>query len=519
MNKESNQKFAIQMIDITKTFLGGKVIANDKLSLKVKKNEVHALVGENGAGKSTLMSILFGIYSPDYGQILINEKQVNFNSAKDATKYGLGMVHQHFKLIDEFSVLDNIILGDEHTEIVSHIKRKQIKVQLNRLIKKYNFNINLDDKIKNLTVGQQQKVEILKLIYRNIDILIFDEPTAVLSKTEIDSFLEMIKDFQKEGKTIIIITHKLNEIKEVANWVTVIRHGKYIDDFSIDAKSISEIAESMVGSKIEEIKNDSEFDKNSEVKLSIKNLNIQKFLYKDQKHRETLPISFDVRAGEIFAIAGVEGNGQSELGLLLTGMLKDNNAQIILDGVDINQYTIDNRFQNGLSAIPEDRHKHGLVLDLPISFNAVIHDLSKEPISTHGFIKENNILKRSTEIISKYDVRGTTRGTSVARNLSGGNQQKLIIGREMERNFELLLLSQPTRGMDLGAISFIHKKILEAKANKKAVILISYELDEIIGLADTIAIMQNGLIVQTGSKKEMTRQKIGELMMEGTNIC
>lgn len=514
-----NQKFAIQMIDITKTFLGGKVIANDKLSLKVKKNEVHALIGENGAGKSTLMSILFGIYTPDYGQILINEKQVSFNSAKDATKYGLGMVHQHFKLVDEFTVLDNIILGDEHSGVISHIKRKQIKVQLNRLIQKYKFNINLNDKIKNLTVGQQQKVEILKLIYRNIDILIFDEPTAVLSKSEIDSFLQMIKDFQKEGKTIIIITHKLNEIKEVANWVTVIRHGKYIDDFSIDAKSISEIAESMVGSKIEEIKNDSEFNKDAKVKLSVKNLNIQQFLYKDQKDRETQSISFDVHEGEIFAIAGVEGNGQSELGLLLSGMLKDSNAEIILDGNNINNYSINQRYQNGLSAIPEDRHKHGLVLDLPISFNTVVHDLSKEPISYYGFIKDNNILKKSTEIISKYDVRGTTRGTSIARNLSGGNQQKLIIGREMERDFELLLLSQPTRGMDLGAISFIHKKILEAKENKKAIILISYELDEIIGLADTIAIMQYGKIIEQGPKKVMTRQKIGELMMEGVKQC
>ncbi len=508
--------FAIEMKNITKTFLNGKVVANENIHLNVKKNEVHALVGENGAGKSTLMSILFGVYEPDYGTIAINGEQVKFESAKDANKYGIGMVHQHFKLVDECSVLDNIILGEEGTGVLNVIQRKLIKEKLQLLIEKYKFNIDLDEKVRNLSVGQQQKTEILKLIYRNVDILIFDEPTAVLSKNEIDSFLEMISDFQKEGKTIIIITHKLSEIKSVANWVTVIRRGKYIDDFSIDAKSIDEIAELIVGNKVVAVANDTPVDPNAPDKLVVKNLNVYKFYKKQKTNNSKNPmIDFTIKAGEIFAIAGVEGNGQSELALMISGMLKDPGAEIIVNGQDINKLSIAKRFENGLSSIPEDRHEHGLILDWPIALNICAHDLEKYPYSSAGFLNFNSIYKKAAHIIKTYDVRGTTRGTSDARGLSGGNQQKLIIGREMARNYELLLLVQPTRGMDLGAISFIHKEILEAKKQGKAILLISYELDEILSLADKIAVMQNGrfLIVEESSK--LDRQKIAEIMVKG----
>lgn len=514
-------KFAIEMKNITKTFLNGKVIANDNLSLSVKKNEVHALVGENGAGKSTLMSILFGIYTPDYGTISINDELVTFKSAKDATKYGLGMVHQHFKLIDELSVLDNIILGEEQTKICKFINRNKIKKQLNEIINKYNFNLDLNQKVSTLTVGQQQKTEILKLLYRNADILIFDEPTAVLSKNEIDNFLQMILDFQKEGKTIIIITHKLSEIKTVANWVTVIRHGKYIDDFDINAKTIKEIGELIVGKKIDEIKNQLGCDYNAKTVLEINNLILKKYSNTTHNSKDAKPtstnngLSFNVRAGEIFAIAGVEGNGQSELALAISGYVKHPESSILLNGVDINKLSIKKRYQSGLSSVPEDRHEHGLVLDDSIALNCVVHDLSKEPYSKFGFISYEMIYKKASNIIKEYDVRGTTRGTSVARVLSGGNQQKLIIGRELEKDFDLLLLVQPTRGMDLGAISFIHKKILDAKKQHKAIILISYELDEIFALADTIAIMQNGRFLTVEKAENLTRQKIGEIMVRG----
>lgn len=518
-------KYAIEMENITKTFLNGKVIANEGVNLKVKKNEVHALVGENGAGKSTLMSILFGIYDADYGTISINGERIKFESAKDANKYRIGMVHQHFKLIDECSVLDNIILGSEGCSELQFIPRRIIRKKLQFLIEKYNFNLDLDEKVSNLTVGQQQKTEILKLIYRDTDILIFDEPTAVLSKNEIDSFLQMILDFQNEGKTIIIITHKLNEIKTVANWVTVIRKGRYIDDFHINDKSIEEISEIIVGNKVVKLSNETQ-QANTEIsKFIVENLDVYKFYKKNHKtdksqnNNENNTLNFEIKAGEIMAIAGVEGNGQSELALLISGMLHDSSAKMYINNgettIDINKLSIKKRFENWLSSVPEDRHEHGLILDWPIALNASAHNLDKFPYSKMGILNFNYIFKEAANIIKEFDVRGTTRGTSNARGLSGGNQQKLIIGREMKKSYELLLLVQPTRGMDLGAISFIHKEILKAKKDNKAILLISYELDEILTLADKIAIMQNGKFLTIDSAKKLDRKRIAEIMVKG----
>ena len=534
-NEES--EYAVEMTNITKTFLNGKVVANDGVNLRVKKNEVHAIIGENGAGKSTLMSMLFGIYAPDAGEIKINGNVVNFTSAKDADKVGLGMVHQHFKLVDEFTIWENVILGAEGAKLLDIINTRKVKKILNELIQEYDFKLNLNKKVREISVGQQQKTEILKLLYRNANILIFDEPTAVLSQDEIKSFLKMIKHFQEMGKTVIIITHKLNEIKEVANRATVIRRGKYIGDFDVKDKSIDEIAEMMVGKKIAEVKNPGGDLSQAPVKFEVKDLDVYK-LWKSstttssitqklkklfiqqpkqdsQTQQETISpskVNFQIRAGEIYAIAGVEGNGQSELALAIAGMLPNGHATISLNGVNLNHKSVKKRYDLGVSDVPEDRHKHGLVLDMPIDKNSVLQEIGKSPFSKFGFINQNAISKHAQEIIRKYDVRGTSRGTTAARLLSGGNQQKLIIGREMERQHELLILVQPTRGMDLGAISFIHEQILEEKKKGKAILLISYELDEILGLADTIAVMQNGVFLEEGNVAVMTKQYIGELM-------
>ena len=531
-NEES--EYAVEMTNITKTFLNGKVVANDSVNLRVKKNEVHAIIGENGAGKSTLMSMLFGIYAPDAGEIRINGNLVNFTSAKDADKVGLGMVHQHFKLVDEFTIWENVILGAEGAKLLDIINTRKVKKILTELVEEYDFKLNLNKKVREISVGQQQKTEILKLLYRNANILIFDEPTAVLSQDEIKSFLKMIKHFQEMGKTVIIITHKLNEIKEVANRATVIRRGKYIGDFDVKDKSIDEIAEMMVGKKIVEVKNPGGDLSQAPVKFEVKDLDVYKlwksstttssiseklkniFIQQPKKEKQdnTSPskVNFQIRAGEIYAVAGVEGNGQSELALAIAGMLPNGHATINLNGVNLNHKSVKKRYDLGVSDVPEDRHKHGLVLDMPIDKNSVLQEIGKAPFSKFGFINQNAITKHAQEIIRKYDVRGTSRGTTAARLLSGGNQQKLIIGREMEREHELLILVQPTRGMDLGAISFIHEQILEEKKKGKAILLISYELDEILGLADTIAVMQNGTFLEEGSVAVMTKQYIGELM-------
>lgn len=534
MNKNINSEYAIEMIDVTKTFLNKKVIANDNVCLRVKQNEVHAIIGENGAGKSTLMSMLFGIYAPDSGTIKINGEQVNFSSAKDADRYKLGMVHQHFKLVDEFTVLENIILGAEDAKILEIIPINKIKKKLNALIELYDFKLNLNKKVKELTVGQQQKTEILKLLYRDSNILIFDEPTAVLSQDEISNFLKMIKKFQEEGKTIIIISHKLNEIREVANRATVIRRGKYISDFNVSDKSIEEIAEMMVGKKIVPVINQYKDLSKNEVMLEVSNLDISKMWKKTNNSKNILEkikckfnkenvnsiskihnnekVNFKIRKGEIFAIAGVEGNGQSELALSLCGMLSNGKASVKLNGVELNKLSVSKRIKYGVSSVPEDRHKHGLVLDMPVAKNAILDQVSNKPYSKFGILNSFAINKHAADIIKKYDVRGTTRGTTAARLLSGGNQQKLIIGREMEKEHELLILVQPTRGMDLGAINFVHEQILNEKKAGKSILLISYELDEILSLADTIAVMQNGKFLAVDIAPNMTKQRIGQLM-------
>ncbi len=568
MNIENN-KIAVKLENISKSFLDGKVKANQNINIEVIHNEVHALIGENGAGKSTLMSILFGIYEQDEGNIYINGEKVKFQSAKDAQKYRIGMVHQHFKLVDNYSVLQNVILGSEPviSKSFAFINKKQAINKLNELIKKYSFNLNIYDKVQNLTVGQQQKVEILKLLYRDSDILIFDEPTAVLSDDEIKSFLEMIKDFKKSGKTIIIITHKLNEIKEVADNCTVIRHGKVVDKFSIKDTSIEKMAEAMVGRSLKNISNESSIDfENNETIVEIKNLPLalmsnpsvkfsknkiisdlyakiriserinkvkewwykllvsmkfDKLMYlkKPEELDFSLPtINLKIRAGEILAIAGVEGNGQSQLVEYVSGLRKSPENTIIYNTKDSSFKSIKWRYKfGGLSFVPEDRHKHGLFLDDSVMFNSVSNQMYDKNYNTYGFIATNSIKNHALNVINEFDVRGVGSIDDSVRGLSGGNQQKLIIGREINKNSKFIIFTQPTRGLDVGAIEYIHSRILQAKEEGKAILLVSYELDEILALADTIAVMSKNQIVGIGSRKEMTRNKIGLLMAHGSS--
>lgn len=510
--KISGTEYVVEMIDISKTFNDGKVIANDEINLLIAKNEIHAIIGENGAGKSTLMSILFGIYAPDKGTIKINGQTINFKSAKDAAKHKIGMVHQHFKLVPTYSVLDNIVLGCEDTNSVGILNNSKAIKKLKSIIKQYSLGIQLSKKIDKLTVSEQQKVEILKLLYRDSEILIFDEPTAVLSPFEIISFLEILKILQKEGKTIIIITHKFDEVKDVANRATIIRHGRFISAFNVKEKTISEMAEAMVGKKIDEISNQSHVIGEKDV-LVVKNLNISKVLSKN-KHSSAPSINFSIREGEIFAIAGVDGNGQREIALAIAGLIKVPMSQIVFNQKDITNLSIDQRYKLGLSHVPEDRQKSGLILDMPCFINMVSNQIDDSKFSTFKFIKNKNIQNYSKKILEKFDVRGTAGGIVDARSLSGGNQQKLIVAREMTNKHKLIILVQPTRGLDLGAIEYIHGKILEEKQRGNAILLISYELSEVLALADTIAVINKGIFVDVSNIQKTSRQKIGELMLK-----
>lgn len=547
----NKKDYAFEMLNIHKSFHNGQIKANVGINLSVLKNEIHAIIGENGAGKSTLMSILFGLYNPDKGEIYISGKKVKFSSSKDAAKYNIGMVHQHFKLIDNYSVLDNIILGSEIT-VAGFLDRKKAKAKITSLIKEYGFNVDLNAKVSTLTVGQQQKVEILKVLYRNSDILIFDEPTAILSDVEIQSFLDTLKIFKQNGKTIVIITHKLNEVKSIADVVTVIRKGEYIGTFNSKDVSIEEMAELMVGRKIIEVRNDAIF-KGREVSLEvnkldltwiakvdwlfslaekkIKNwfiqlkpyLNFKKLFKSDfkktkidhpKKNKEQIvnSISFNAHKGEIFGIFGIEGNGQSELVNYLSGLKKAKIKNIIFDGMDISKFSIKKRIRSGISHIPEDRHKYGLVLDQNCRKNTVNDQINKKPFSNAGIIIEYEIAAYANKIIENFDVRGTANGTASARSLSGGNQQKLIIGREITKKHKLVIMAQPTRGLDVGAIEYIHDQIIKEKDQGNTIILVSYELDEILSLSDTIAVISKNKIVGVGPKTEMTRSKIGYLL-------
>lgn len=496
----------IEFINITKEFSG--FYANKNINLAVKKGTVHALVGENGAGKSTLMSILFGIYEPTSGIIKIKGNPTIIKNPSQASDIGIGMVHQHFKLVDVYTNLENIILGSEFTKAGNILDLNKSKIKIEIFQKTFNLNFDLNQKTGEATVATQQKVEIMKMLYRDADILIFDEPTAVLTPQEIDELLKVIEFLKQKGKTIIFISHKLWEVKKIADEVTVIRHGQVVKHYpSLKNISISTIANDMVGKHIVEAKN-TDHSFSDEVVFKLENITFEKLKN----------VNLEVRKGEIVAIAGVEGNGQEELEQIITGIRKPENGKIIINNrngeKDITSLGVKKKNKEFISVIPADRHKHGLVLDYTISENSIIRRLEDSHMVNKftKIIKRKNQNKFSQEITDLFDVRGTNEGTSLARTLSGGNQQKAIIGREILTDHDFLLVVQPTRGLDIGAINYIHKQIIDEKAKQKAVILISYELDEVISLADTIAVINKGEILGKGPIDSFTREQIGLLM-------
>ncbi|WP_029512644.1 ABC transporter ATP-binding protein [Mycoplasmopsis iners] len=498
---------AIEFRHITKEFPGIK--ANDNVSFNVKKGTIHALIGENGAGKSTLMSILFGLYEPTSGEILINGNKVFFQSPNDAANYGIGMVHQHFKLVKVYSNLDNVILGDEFTK--HHLlDKKTAEIKIKALQDAYNLFFDLNQKSGQATVSTQQKVEIMKMLYRDNDILVFDEPTAVLTDEEIQGLLKSFEIFKAAGKTIIFISHKLNEIEQVADYATVLRHGKSIGTYNVKETPMDELVKAMVGTNVVLSKNDTPALR-EEVVFELQNITTKKLT------KNLHDLSLKVHKGEIVAIAGVEGNGQREIERICSGLVLPATGKILLRNAkgeleDITHKRVKARSQMNISHIPTDRHAHGLVLDYSIKENAILRRLWDPKFAKFTFIKGNKVNESTKKIIEKYDVRGSLKGNALSRSLSGGNQQKFIVGREIETPHDFIIIMQPTRGLDVGAIKNIHNQILKEKANGKGILLISYELDEILALADTIAVLTEGKIATIKDAKSITRKEIGDYM-------
>ncbi|MBP6142781.1 MAG: ABC transporter ATP-binding protein [Proteocatella sp.] len=500
--------YCIEMINITKEFPG--IIANDNITLQVKKGEIHALLGENGAGKSTLMSVLFGLYQPEKGIIKKDGQEVKIKNPNDANDLGIGMVHQHFKLVEDFTVLENIVLGMETTKH-GVLKMEDARKKVMELSERYNLSIDPDSKIEDITVGMQQRVEILKMLYRDNEVLIFDEPTAVLTAAEIDELLNIMKNLIGEGKSIIFITHKLNEIKRAADRCTVLRKGKYIGTVEVAETSKEELSRMMVGRDVS-----FEVDKSpsnpGNVILEVKNLSV-----KSNTSQKSLlnNVSFKVRAGEILSIAGIEGNGQSELVYAITGLMKSNGGEIILNGKNIENESIRNRTLTGMGHIPEDRHKHGLVLDYTLAENMILQTYFKEPFQKNGFLQNNEIEKYSDRLIKQFDVRSGQGSDTVARSMSGGNQQKAIIAREIDRDPMLLVAVQPTRGLDVGAIEYIHKQLVNERDEGRAVLMVSLELDEVMNVSDRILVIYEGELVGEFKPEEITVEELG-LYMSGS---
>ena len=497
--------YVIEMCNITKEFPG--IIANDNITLQLKRGEIHALLGENGAGKSTLMSVLFGLYQPEKGEIRKNGEVVTIKDPNDANSLGIGMVHQHFKLVDVFTVLDNIILGVE-PNTAGFLRKKQAREKVIRLSKTYGLNIDPDALVENITVGMQQRTEILKMLYRDNEILIFDEPTAVLTPQEIDELMAVMRGLAKEGKSILFITHKLNEIMAVADRCTVLRKGKYIGTVNIAETTKEELSNMMVGRDVKFVV-DKDEAKPGEIVLEIENMSVKGGRgKKDAVHNATL----NVRAGEIVCIAGIDGNGQTEFVHALTGLSKVDGGSIKLLGEDITNKSIRYRNTHGISHIPEDRHKHGLVLDYSLEENMVLQRYFEPQFQKGGFIRFDAVRTYTDDLIDRFDIRSGQGAITVARSMSGGNQQKAIVAREMDREHKLLVAVQPTRGLDVGAIEYIHNQIVASRDSGTAVLLVSLELDEVMSLSDRILVMYEGEIVGELDPKTTTTQELGLYM-------
>ena len=497
--------YVIEMLNITKEFPGIK--ANDNVTLQLKRGEIHALLGENGAGKSTLMSVLFGLYQPEKGIIKKDGQEVKINNPNDATALHIGMVHQHFKLVECFTVLDNIILGAEPVK-GAVVNRAAARKKVMELSERYGLKVDPDALVEDISVGMQQRVEILKMLYRDNEILIFDEPTAVLTPQEIDELMEIMRGFRAEGKSILFITHKLAEIKAVADRCSVLRKGKYMGTVDVKDTSVEEMSRLMVGRDVQLVSTKEE-SKPGETILKVEGLTVASKIGKRDAVKDA---SLEVRAGEVVCLAGIEGNGQTEFVYALTGLEKPTAGKVTLCGNDITKMPIRNRSKMGMSHIPEDRHKHGLVLDYSLENNMVLQRYWDKQFQNAGFIKASAVREYSDRLIEQYDVRSGQGSITIARSMSGGNQQKAIIAREIDKDPQLLIAVQPTRGLDVGAIEYIHKQIIAQRDAGKAVLLVSLELDEVMNLSDRILVMYEGEIVGEFDPKTTDVQTLGLYM-------
>ena len=503
---DKTPSYVIEMLHITKEFPGIK--ANDDITLQLKKGEIHALLGENGAGKSTLMSVLFGLYQPEAGEIRKNGQTVKINDPNDATALGIGMVHQHFKLVEVFSVLDNIILGAETTKC-GFLQKKEARRKVEELSKRYGLHVDLDAKVEDITVGMQQRTEILKMLYRDNEILIFDEPTAVLTPQEIDELMQIMKNLAAEGKSILFISHKLAEIMAVADRCTVLRKGKYIGTVNTKDTTPAELSAMMVGRNVN-FHVEKKPAEPGDVVLEVKNMTMASKVHKNNAVKN---VSFQVRRGEIVCIAGIDGNGQTELVYGLTGLEPLVSGELFLCGQDITHTSIRKRSTMGMSHIPEDRHKHGLVLDYSLEDNMVLQRyFEPEFTDKAGFLRRKNIRGYAERLIEQYDVRSGQGPVTIARSMSGGNQQKAIVAREIDKDPELLVAVQPTRGLDVGAIEYIHRQLVAQRDEGKAVLLVSLELDEVMDVPDRILVMYEGEIVGELDPKTTTQEELGLYM-------
>ncbi len=507
-DSHNHDTYIVKMLEIRKSFPG--IVANDGVSLQVEKNSIHALLGENGSGKSTLMSILFGLLSPEEGEIYLRGEKVTISNPLIANKLGIGMVHQHFQLIDTFTVAENIILGIEPKKSFNRLFLKETIKRIEKISETYNLSIDPHALIKDIPVSMQQRVEILKMLYRNAEVMIFDEPTAVLVPSEIEELMNIMQSLIQEGKSIILITHKLKEIKQVAAHCTILRRGKYIGTVNVKDTSEQQLAEMMVGRSLSQGIQKSSIPDSSTV-LKIQNLSAK-------KNNKTVvhSVSLEVKKGEILGIAGVEGNGQIELFETLVGTRKIENGEILLDETSIEHTNIYERIQQGIGIIPEDRQKDGLIPHFTLSENIILKKYRTAPYSKYSILNFNAIHALADTLIQDFDIRSGQGRNSIVSDMSGGNQQKTIIAREIDYSPKLLLVVQPTRGLDVGAIEYIHSRLIEERNKGKAILLISMELDEITKLSDRIAVMYNGSIVNILSSENIDPIEIG-LMMIGKN--
>ena len=506
MGNEHNSEYAIEMLHITKRFPG--IIANDDVTLQLRHGEIHALLGENGAGKSTLMSVLFGLYQAEEGIIKKDGKEVKITSPNDANALGIGMVHQHFKLVECFTVLDNIILGDEPVGPMGILKKDEARKKIMDLSNKYGLQVDPDAKIQDITVGMQQRTEILKMLYRDNEILIFDEPTAVLTPQEIHDLMKIMKNLAAEGMSILFISHKLAEIMEVADRCSVLRKGKYIGTVNTADVTMAELSSMMVGRNVN-FHVEKKEQHLGDVILDVENMTVASKVHKNNAVKN---VSLKVRGGEIVCIAGIDGNGQTEFVYGLTGLEPLVSGKITLLGQDITKMPIRKRSILGMSHIPEDRHKHGLVLDYSLEDNIVLQRYFEPKFTKNGFLRRKNIRKQAEDMIEEYDIRSGQGPITTSRSMSGGNQQKAIIAREIKKDPGLLIAVQPTRGLDVGAIEFIHKQIVAQRDAGKAVLLVSLEMDEVLDVSDRILVMYEGEIVGQLDPKTTTPEEMGLYM-------